>query len=390
VFFYLAISGLTSLSTWILVLVPSFLHGQGWSSQKIGWAIGVYFVVNVGVQIIGGSVAERIGCVRTALLGAAIACAGGLLYVLAFRITGLLFAARILHAAGMALISAGALIQLVQSVPLRLRGRMMGHFGLPGFITMGLGPVIAEWLIYRWGHRAVLLSIPIIFLTVFWVLLRLPRPQTAVTGPGPAGKFLEGLHTSVAPLKAVLSFSALFGFSFSAWNTFIAPAVWGSVGAGGVSAFGLGYGAGAILTRLGLSHRLEHGFGRCVSISTLALYGLSLTWIPYARSPQILLGLGIACGMAHGTYYPGLSSIAAERFHPLHAGQGLSLYLSSSSLGMFVGPPIWGTVVDRIGYAPMFFIAGLSMTGGTGVFLISQYRSRMVPGLRMEGASRKE
>ena len=36
-FLYLAISSLTSLTTWILVLLPNFLLGKGWSSQKIGW-----------------------------------------------------------------------------------------------------------------------------------------------------------------------------------------------------------------------------------------------------------------------------------------------------------------------------------------------------------------
>jgi MFS family permease len=94
--------------------------------------------------------------------------------------------------------------------------------------------------------------------------------------------------------------------------------------------------------------------------------------------------------MVHGTYYPGLSSIAAERFHPLHAGQGLSLYLASSALGVFVGPPIWGTIVDRAGYVPMFPVAGLSMVVGTCVFLFSQYSSRSIPGPTAVGTSRRE
>jgi len=94
--------------------------------------------------------------------------------------------------------------------------------------------------------------------------------------------------------------------------------------------------------------------------------------------------------MAHGTYYASLSSIAAERFHPLRAGQGLSLYLSSSALGMSIGPPIWGAIVDRTGYVLMFLLAGLSIAAGTCVFVVSQYRSRSVPGLTAEGASRRE
>ncbi len=374
-FLYLAISGLMSMSTWLLVLLPVFLHDKGWSSQRIGWAIGLYFLVNLVVQVVAGPLADRIGYLRAALFGSAVAFAGGLLYLLTLQTPFLIFPARILHAVGVALISAGALIQLVQSVPLQLRGRMMGYFGLPGFVMMGLGPLLAEWLVYRWDFRAMFLALPTLFLAVIWILWRLPRAERQ-RPVGSRVAFLDALHASCAPLRSVLLFSVMFGFCFSAWNSFIAPAVQAKVGNGGVSAYGLGYGLGAVLTRLGLSHKLEHGIGRYVSISTLTFYGISVAWVPHAATSQALVGLGLVCGMAHGTFYPSLSSIAAERFHPLHTGHGMSLYLSASALGMFIGPPIWGTIADRAGYEPMFLLAGLTMTAGTIAFVAAQYRAR--------------
>ncbi|NWG12315.1 MAG: MFS transporter, partial [Acidobacteria bacterium] len=285
--------------------------------------------------------------------------------------------ARVLHAAGVAIISAGVLIQLTQSLPMRLRGRMMGYFGLPGFVMLGLGPVVSEWLLYRWDFRILFLSLPVLFLTIGGVLYRLPRAETE-RSEGCRPRLLEALRASYGLLRSVLFFSVIFGFCFSAWHTFIAPAVQPRVGTGGVSAYGLGYGLGAILTRLGLSHRLDHGAGRYLSISTLALYGISLASIPYASTAHALVGLGLVCGMAHGTYYPSLSSIAAERFHPLHGGQGMSLYISASSLGMFLGPPVWGTITDRAGYGAMFVLAGLTLTAATIVFVAAQYRARHI------------
>ncbi len=383
-FLYLVISGLMSMSTWLLVLLPIFLQDKGWSSQRIGWAVGLYFLVNLIVQVVAGPLAERVGYVRAALIGSALAFTGGILYVLTLGIPFVVFPARILHAAGMAIISAGALIQLIQSVPLRLRGRMMGYFGLPGFVMMGLGPLLAEWLVSRWGFRAMFLALPVLFLAVSWLLCRLPRVEKERHDNRVA--FLDALRASYAPLRSVLLFSVMFGFSFSAWNSFIAPAVQSKVGTGGVSAYGFGYGLGAVLTRLGLSHMLDRGLGRYVSISTLAFYGISLAWIPHAASSQALMGLGLVCGMAHGTYYPSLSSIAAERFHPLHAGQGMSLYLSASALGMFIGPPLWGAITDRVGHEPMFLLAGLTMTAGTITFVAAQYRARNAMPLSEERA----
>jgi predicted MFS family arabinose efflux permease len=223
------------------------------------------------------------------------------------------------------------------------------------------------------------------FLAISWFLSRLPRVES-IPAPARPVPFLRSLRESFLPLRPVILFSVLFGFCFSAWNSFIAPAVHQSVGAGGVSAFGLGYGTGAILTRLGLSHRLDHGPARFVSISMLVLYGVCLAWLPHAGSSRMLLGLGLVCGMVHGTYYPSLSSVAAERFHPLHAGQGLSLYLSASALGMFVGPPIWGAIADRAGFALMFLLAGSAMSAGTVVFVAGQARMRHASSLRAAGA----
>lgn len=74
-------------------------------------------------------------------------------------------------------------------------------------------------------------------------------------------------------------------------------------------------------------------------------------------------------------YFPSLSSIAADRFHPMHTGQGLSLYMSASSLGLFIGPPVWGLIADQPGYASVFTAAGLLLALGTTVFIALLWRS---------------
>ena len=96
---YFAISGLISLALWILLLLPNFLQSRGWSSQRIGWAMGTYFIANLVVQIFAGHLADRFGNLRTALWGTAIGCLAGFAYVVAFWAPGLIFAARLLHAA---------------------------------------------------------------------------------------------------------------------------------------------------------------------------------------------------------------------------------------------------------------------------------------------------
>ena len=371
-FAYLSISMLLSLSTWMLLLLPFFLTEKGWSSQKIGWAMGTRFLFHLLVLIFSGHLAERYGNVPIALLGTSLAFFGGLCYLASLWWLDLIFLARIFHGTGVAMVSAGVLIHLVQSAAPEFRGRIMGYFGMPGFVVMGLGPLLSEHLINRWGMVGTFVCIPLTFLIIAGIVSRLPRPLAPGFRREP---FLKALHANLPRLKSILVFSMLFGFCFSAWHGFLSPAVsW--IGSGAVSAFGFGYGGGALITRLGISQRLDTGSRRLLAVSSLVVYGLGLVLIPHAVETWQLTLVGLLCGASHGIYYPGLSSIAADRFHPVHTGSAMSLYTSASLLGMFLGPPAWGLLSQWVGYPGIFTLAGCLLAVSSVGFTVSQ-RARL-------------
>ncbi len=372
-YLYLAISSLVNLATWVLLLLPNFLHEKGWSGQGIGWAMGTYFSVNLIAQVVAGEIADRRGSVKTALGGVGLGIVAGVLYVIAGWWTWLIIPARMFHGAGAGLISSGALIQLTQSVPMERKGQVIGYFGLPGFVMIGIGPLLAEWLVYAGGFQTSFLLILVAFGLTGWLLFRLP--QSLVDAPRSRTPFHVILKASFVRLKGILVFSIFFGLCFSCWNGFLAPTVSG-LGAGAVSSFGTGYALGAVVTRLGLSHAIGTHRRRLIGISSLFAYGAGLVLIPHAYSGWNLLAIGIVCGMGHGIFYPSLSSLAAERFHPLYPGQGMSLYVSASGLGHFMGPPIWGALSDRFGYSLIFLLSGLLLVLAVAVFVMAESRSR--------------
>ena len=382
---YLSISTLLFFSTSILLLLPNFLRERGWSSQRIGWAIGCYFLVNLVSRVLSGYIADRYGNVPTALIGAGAAFGGGVLYMASLWSTDLIFAARIFQAVGGGMIWTAALTLLVNSVPAHLKGRMMGYFGLPGLVMWGVGPSVAEWLIRQWGYEATFASIPVVFILMAWILSRLPRPLA----PKEMRRqpFSQAMRATLPGLKFILTLPIFFGFCISAWHTFLAPTVH-LIGEGAVSSFGLGYACGAVTTRLGLSFRLDFGIRRLVGISSLLAYGLCLALIPHAALSWHLIAVGLVCGMSHGLYFPSLSSIATERFHPLHSGQAMGLYSSASSLGMFLGPPLWGAVADVTGYSVMFAASGTLLGIYATVFVLIQWRHMRV--IRFSETSTKE
>jgi MFS family permease len=363
---YLSISALLSFSIWILLLLPNSLEQSGWSAQKIGWVMGSFYLFSLIFSMVSGQIIQYYGGIRTALFGAGLGILGGLLYLSALWTSGLIFVARACHAAGVSLIQTGALFQLVQSVPPRLRGRMMGYFGLPGFIMLGVGPFFSEWVVYHWGFEAMFGSVVVVFLN-------------QGNGQEP---FINAVRANLPTLKSVLSLAAIFGACTAAWSSFLAPAVQ-SLGKGGVSNFGLGYGVGAILTRAGISESVESSSRRLWAISTLFLYCLGLVMIPLVTRSWHLAIAGFVCGMSHGIFYPGLSSIATERFHPLHLGSGLGLYIASANLGTLVGSPIWGAIADHTGYGSIFNAAAFLLAISTIIFVTSEWRQVRIAGAKV-------
>src|SRR5262249_58649763 len=122
------------------------------------------------------------------------------------------------------------------------------------------------------------------------IVMRLPASATRAHGER-RKPFRRAFHDSFPLLRPVLGYSVVVGLCFASWQSFLAPAVRG-LGRGAVSNFGFGYAAGAVITRLGLSHRVDTGTKRLAGIATLIGFSVALAAIPQTARPWHLLGLG--------------------------------------------------------------------------------------------------
>lgn len=202
---YLGISALISLSIWMLLLLPGFLVQQGWSAQKVGWAVGSYFSVYIVVQILAGHIANRYGNITTALIGAGLGIVGGVVYLMALRWPNLFFLARVLHGSGSALVIAGAVFHLVDSVPAYLRGRMLGYFGLPGFVMLAGGPSLSEVLKNFGGMGGTFSGVLVIYLMLVVIVRRLPESlqrEHSLSEP-----LMQAFKDNFLRLKSILVYS---------------------------------------------------------------------------------------------------------------------------------------------------------------------------------------
>ncbi|MFB3902530.1 MAG: MFS transporter [Acidobacteriota bacterium] len=365
---YIAISASLNLAVWVLLLLPRYLANLGWGPEPIGWTVSVYFFTNLFAQLLFGALVQKWGVRRIAIVGSAAGTVGGILYMLVPLWLPALWIARALHGVGTGLVFVAAFTQLIQTEPRHLRGKAIGYFGVPGFLMMGLGPSLADWLVLSYGYLTVFAVVFLCFAPLLlWYGLRQEQREAP---PETSHRLGWKITLKQDGLMRVLVLAVFFGFSFSCWMTFLAPALAHLPGAIGV--FGIGYAAGALVSRFTLTGQFANSARRWLAVGALVLYGAATGAIPWAASLSQVAILACVAGLIHGTYYPALSVVAAERFHPQWQGQGLALYAASQTLGLFLGPPAWGLVSGLAGLKPAFLLAGGILIVSTIFFLVRE------------------
>jgi len=101
------------------------------------------------------------------------------------------------------------------------------------------------------------------------------------------------------------------------------------------------------------------GIGGVLSAIALGTFPLSTTF-------WHLLLLNVLAGAAAGLAFPAHIALAMEQVHGAGMGTVMSLLLTVHSLGMMVGPLLFGFIADHISLASAFYSAGLIGVLATG------------------------
>ncbi len=191
------------------------------------WLVTSYLLVGIVGQSPGGRIGDLYGHGRALRLGQGLLAAGSLLGTAVASLPALI-AARVLMAAGGALVVPCAFAVLRSEVPPALRGRAFGGFGAAMSAAAAVGPLLGGALVGVFGWRAVFLAaLPLVAASAF--LARFPA-RRAEAGPAPrfdwAGTLLltAGLVALVVGLKAqaarwpLLAGGAALLLTFGMWE----------------------------------------------------------------------------------------------------------------------------------------------------------------------------
>jgi EmrB/QacA subfamily drug resistance transporter len=211
--------------TIISIAAPQIQRDLGLSATGVQWTVNAYLLALAALFAFGGRLADTLGHRTMVTLGVIVFAGASALCGLTPRggvAAGWLVAFRAVQGAGGAIMYPAALGIVVQTFPLRHRGRALAlFFGVAGALT-ALGPVAGGYLI-EWTWRAIFwVNIPVGLVAL--VLIAGSRPDTAYW---PAPVDYRGLALIVSGIGL-----SVFGFQQSSIWGWTNPAIGGCIAAG--------------------------------------------------------------------------------------------------------------------------------------------------------------
>jgi MFS family permease len=216
--------------TLITVALPSVARGLHTSSGSTAVVLSSYFIAYALALLPAGSLVDRFGARRLALLGLGVFAIGAGAGAVAPTI-GVLVAMRVVQGVGAGLVSPAALAGAVSGFPPERRGSALGIWGASAGISNLLGPVLGGLLTVGLGWRADWWAlVPLALVAAAGIWRSVPR---TIHGEDASHPVLNGTVLA-ASFVAALTFAVMIGCFYLAEQYLQRAAGFSALGASAV------------------------------------------------------------------------------------------------------------------------------------------------------------
>jgi MFS family permease len=353
----------------LIPALPRFVEGPlGGGSVAVGLTFGAFSVSAVLLRPWAGNFGDRRGRRPLMLAGAAIFAASVVVYGLAPTPT-VLAGLRLVSGAGEALFFVGMVTAFTDLAPADRRGEAMSLASLALYLGIGLGPVVAEVALDRFGFTAAWLLAGAAGSAAVALVARVPetRPTMVASGPATAASDATGAETPapVRPrlvhpaglLPGLILFTSIVGMA--AFLAFVPLHVL-DIGMAGSGTTMLLF-AGTVVAIRSVGARIPDLLGPTTAIRaalSLSVVGLSLVGLWHAPAGLLLGALVFGVGIALLT--PSVFALAATGVPASERAQVMGTTSAFIDIAFGVGPVAMGFVAGALG-RPAAFLAGAAV-----------------------------
>ena len=343
-------------------VMPLLIQAFNLSLGSAGILMSIFSITGFLLALPAGFILQRFGPKITGLIAVGAVVVGSVLGALS-NTSALMLASRFIEGAGMGLIMVVAPAAIAMWFPAETRGTPMGLWatcvGIGGIIMYNLAPALAalfSWRAVWWAGAAFAL----VAFVLFGALFRMPKQEEAAGGRS-SGKAEAGREKPPSLGKAIANRSLwLLSLEFLCFNVVVlAFSTYYPTFLNGVRNYTL---AGAsfmaslatifaiLATPLGgyMSDRI--GSRKLLIVIPFILTALTFLF-PFSVTGWMIPGLMIVMGTLTGPVAPATFATVPEvMVLPQLAGYGMAVLALGQNLGMFIGPVMFGQLVESMGW----------------------------------------
>jgi len=344
-------------------LMPVLMEAFQLSLGQAGMLMSVFAFTGLILALPAGIIIQKLGPKVAGLIAIGSLAAGSLLGAVSGSV-GLLLFSRVIEGIGMGLIAVVAPASIAMWFPREKQGLPMGLWAtwMPAgsLIMYNLAPALATtfgWQAVWWFGAG---SAAIIF-ALYGLLMRMPTATPQTQQPGAAGiappKLTDGFANRDIWLLALLfsCFAGVFLAFGTFFPTFLATERDYSLGQASATAslttmmilFSAPL-AGWVSDRIG-SRKLVYMIPLAVTALMLLLPFRLFGW----QIPAFLMAQGLMVGAIPSATFAAVPEVMGKA---QLAGIGMAILMAGQNLGMFVGPAVFGGLIESIGWITAGYI----------------------------------
>ena len=358
-----------------MVHAPAFFESLGASSGTIGLLYSASAALGLLLRPLFGRILDithRRNVLAVATITNLVATAGLLLVVRwSYGVWGLF----LVHRACRIALIASALTYAADVIIKERRTQGLAIFGLAGLVPIAIGGLLGDVAIALLGFDGLFWGAVFLELAALAIVLRLPK--LPVLGPVPRRGFWVTIRQrDLIPIwVAAFTLSAGFNTLFTFAKTLTLAR---NVGSAGLLFGAYGISAGAV--RVAIGPRYDRSPHRTMIVGSILAYAMALVMLAFAESIPMLLGAGIAAGLAHGTMFPILTSQLATRSRLAERGSAMTILTSVFDVSVLLVVPVAGLMIDRFGYVVGFSVVAAVTATGAPLFASWDAATKPAPG----------
>lgn len=350
------------------ILATFIIDDLGITRAQLGLVIGADTLVAAAVSPFAGRIADRLGGRRSLIVLFLLAALSWLVYSAA-PVYGLLFAGAVIGGMGDAAGNPATNRMIVERLEAGRRGVVTGIKQSGVQAGVFLGGVTLPSMAVAFGWRAtyvIIAALPVLLaIATGWLV----RPAAVSAAPHRAA-FTGRLPSSIGWLAA---YGMLFGFAGGAAllvPLFVEEGLGQDARLGGLVAGAIGFVAiGARIWFARLSERIGRFVEPLWAMTPLGVAGAAAFLLADDVGLWLVWPAAALLGMSTSSWN-GVAMLAAmNEAGPAATGRASGIIVSGFLLGLGLGPPVYGALVDRSGsYDSMWWLAGLAATA-TGLLV---------------------